>query len=156
MKFYIKSLMLLVLCIAIYSCSITENENNVYNGRKFAAFKFQHDQIQAAKSVPYKYTLEVQVIRPKEGKLKKALPINFRVIGDATTAVSPDDYKFLTPSPVTIPAGSLRTELIISIDGSAIPPGDSRVLTVQLTGNKSRGVEGADIIGQFKLTIVGK
>lgn len=148
----IRTFLILVLCMAIYSCNITEPENNTYDGKKLAAFEFQNEQVDAASG---EIALEVQIIRPKGGMLEQALNINYVVVGEETNALSPDDYSFVTPSPVTIPAGSLKTDLVISVDGSAIPADEARVLTIQLTGNEERGVGGADILGKFELTIVG-
>lgn len=151
-KTYTKSLIMLVLCMAIYSCGITEMDNKVYEGKTVAAFKFQDDQVDAGSG---QIELEVQVIRPQAGKLTEALDISYEIVGDETTAASPADYTFITPSPLTIQADSLRTKLVIDVDGSAIPDGEARVLTIKLTGNQEKGVTGADIIGKFELTIEG-
>lgn len=156
-KLYINLLLVLLLCGAAVSCDLFELESRAYDGSSVVGFRFQSDQVEAATAdtSAYNINLEVQLIRNKEGMLDEALPINFIVV-DSSTATSPDDYEILTTSPITIPAGSLKTSLDIRVNGSGIPVGQARTLILQLTGNESRGVKGGDVIGNFELIIEGQ
>ncbi len=141
-----------LVCSTAFSGCFFEQESRAYDGPPVAAFKFQDAQVAAGAG---EINLEVQVIRPTEGLLDEPLPINFIVVGEETTAISSDDYTIVTPSPVTIPANSLKTNLTIDVNGDAIPEGEARVLTLQLTGNEERGIKGAVEFGRFELLIVG-
>lgn len=156
-KTYIYILLTVFFGLAVTGCLFDTDPRELTKG-PFAAFKFQGEQVNSAADTlqPYNIALEVQILRPVAGKLDEALSVNYIVVDSLTTATSPDDYTFVTPSPVTVPADCLRTNLIIEVDGRSIPEGEARVLTIQLTGNESRGVKGAEEIGQFELIIVGQ
>ncbi len=148
-------LLIAILCVSTVSCDLFELESRAYQGGKVVGFRLQSRQIEAADADTAAYTikLEVQLIRSKEGVLNKPLPVHFVVVDTITTATSPDDYKILTPSPIIIPAGSLKTYLKLRVNGSGIPTGQARILVIQLTGNESRGVKGGVNIGRYELTI---
>lgn len=144
-----------LVCLVVMSCDglFTDiDAERVYDGPQQVAFKFQSDQVNEGSGT---YTLEVQLIRAKSGTLEQALDVSFVVVGESTTATD-SDYDIVTPSPVTIPAGSLKTNIQLTFNGTAIPDTLARTLTLKLTGNESRGVKGAEELGQFELTIVGQ
>lgn len=149
-KLTMSILALLIICFLAVSCGNPASQRK-YDGPKLAAFKFQNQTISGIDTVG----LEVQLIRPVSGKPSHKVPINFVVI-DSTTTATQNNYDILTPSPVTIPADCLRTTLSVAIDGTNIPAGSSRTLTIQLTGNKKYNVKGAVEIGQFDFLIVGQ
>lgn len=157
LKSYIVIFVAVACCFMVTGC--LQGPDNTYSGPTVAAFKMQSSQVKSISANAKErgvVALQVQIIRPKQGVLSQDLPINFVVVDSLTTATSPDDYTIATPSPVTVPADCLKTNIIITYDGSTIPAGDAHHLTLQLTGNQSRGVKGAEVIGKYKLTIVGQ
>lgn len=147
------ALLLLLFCFTIAGCDIFTDidAERKYDGPSQVAFKFQSSTVDEGSGT---YSLEVQIIRGKLGKLDQALPVNFVVVDSLTTATD-SDYDILTPSPVTIPADSLRTYIQVDINGTGIADGSSRDLVLKLTGNESENVKGAEEIGLYEFLIVG-
>lgn len=147
-------LFLSLVCFVTMGCSdlFTDiDAERKYDGPQQVAFEFQSETLEEGSG---EYTMEVQLIRAKSGTLEEALDVNFVVV-DSLSNATDGDYDIVTPSPVTIPSGSLNTNITVAFNGSGIPPGSARTLVIQLTGNEARNVKGAEEIGQFEFLIVG-
>lgn len=146
-------LMVLMVSVTVSCDSLLTKDDDTYSGSAVVGFKIPNPEPVSEGSGDQ--TFEIQLIRSQEGVLDEALPVSFTVVDTMTTALDAD-YDIVTPSPVTIPAGSLVTDMQITLNGTGIAAGSARTLTIYLTGNAERGIEGDGNIGFLELTIVGQ
>ncbi len=145
----------LLFVAAMAGCELLNDNNDVYTGEAKVAFRLSEPQgVINPTGADTTRAFEIQLIRSQQGTLEEPLQVSFTVVDSMTTA-PPASYNFQTPSPVTIPAGSLVTDIVISFDTSVIPTGTAAQFAVYLTGNEERGIEGDRNIGVLELVIVG-
>src|SRR5699024_74818 len=135
--------------ISVSSCGLLGEDDDTYNGDAILGFELQtYPKIDASGTNTY----EIQLIRSKEGVLEQSLSVGFKVVESTTTAPE-GSYQIQTPSPLTMPSGSLTTELVISFDPSVIPAGEAGILEIQLKDNEQEGIKSGKKVGLLHIVI---
>lgn len=149
LKHYTNIVLVAVLLITATSCEdlLFDQRSRVYDGPPVVEF-FPLDMTQNEGSGQIQ--VQVQLIGEQRSE---ATNVAFAVDDSATTA-TPDDYTVVTASPVTIPANSSETTITVDLNGSGIPAGEFRQLTLRLDGGGD--VEPAENLRFFDLSIAGQ
>ncbi len=140
-------IVLVAVCIMLAGCDLLEQRDRTYQGPPQLEF-FPLDR--TANEGSGQVSVEVQLIGEQRGSPTNVV---FSVL-DAETDAAAEDYDIVTASPVTIPANSSQTNITIDLNGSGIPEGEFRTLTLQLEDGSD--VEPAPNLRQFELTIQGQ
>lgn len=145
-------LFIIILAISVSSCGLLGEDDDTYTGPAVVGFRLVNPPVVETSETN---TYEIQLIRSQEGVLDQALPVDFKVV-DSTTTAPQGSYQIQTSSPVTIPAGSLTTDIEISFDPNVIPAGEAGILEIRLNGNDQRGVKSGKNIGVLHVVIEGQ
>ena len=145
-------LLIIMLAITVSSCGLLGEDDDTYTGPAVVGFRLTNPPtVESSETNTY----EIQLIRSQEGVLDQDLTVDFIVV-DSTTTAPTASYQIQTPSPVTMPSGSLTTDIVISFDPNVIPAGEAGILEVQLLGNEHRGIKSGKNIGVLHVAIEGQ
>lgn len=146
-KLFSKLLLVAITCFAVASCELFPQDDNTYDGPPTIAFEFEGQVVDAGAG---DVGATVQVITA-DGRAN-ALNVNYSVSGDAEAG---SDYTVVTPSPLSIASGSYENSIVINVDGSNIPAGTARTLTLTLQDSDGVEVAGNEDLNSYTLTIRG-